>query len=419
MSSAKVVDYSLLFAKLDKRVNKAFDDQVEFLQDLVKINSANPYSPEESPRNKAIEQKAVHLIWKKLKNLDLNPRKIYLSAYRPNLLVNVGPKRFRKSLILSGHTDTASPTTENWTRDPFAAEIESNKLYGAGALDMKGSLSAYLFALQAILSEKINLDGKLTLMFTADGLTGASCKFGTDFLMQKGLRAKAAILGEPGTGKIAIGHRGGYRFQITTHGESVHAGRSAWEKKEKGRNAILDMAQITVALQEMQLPYKPARAFPGRIPVFTFPTKITGGKTVNMVPDKCVAEGDVRLMPGNSDKQVRMWIEDCLSEHKIGAVYEIDDLAYVPSVEILKCEEIVETLYKNAVEVLGRKPRIAGAGPWNEAWMFVTRDVPTVAGFGPDGDHGQEADEYVDLDSLKQVTKIYARTIIEYLGIAK
>lgn len=418
MPSAKIVDYSSLFAKLDKKVDKIFSDQIEFLQDLVKINSANPYSPEESPRNKAIEQKVVQLIWKKLKSLNLNPRKIYASPYRPNLLVNIGPKRFRKSLILSGHTDTASPA-ENWTRDPFAAEIKSHRLYGAGALDMKGTLSGYLFALQAILSERINLDGKLTLMFAADGLTGASTKYGTDFLLQKGVRAKAAILGEPGTNKIAIGHRGGYRFQITTHGESVHAGRSAWEKKEKGRNAILDMAQIAVSLQEMELPYKPARAFPGRIPVFTFPIKIAGGKAINIVPDKCVAEGDVRLMPGNSDKQVRMWIEDCLSEHHIDAVYEIDDLAYVPSVEILKCEEIVEVLNKNAIQILDRKPKIAGAGPWNEAWMFVTRDVPTIAGFGPDGDHAQEADEYVDLNSLKQVTKIYARTIVEYLGIAK
>lgn len=418
MSSTKVINYSSLFARLDKRVDKTFADQISFLQNLVRINSSNPYSPEESPRNKAIEQKAVQLIWKHLKSLSLNPRKTYFSPYRPNLLVNIGPKRFRKSLILSGHVDTASPA-EGWTHDPFAAEIKSNRLYGAGALDMKASLSAYIFALRSILSEKITLDGKLTLIFSADGLTGASTKFGTNFLLQKGLRAKAAILGEPGTAKIAIGHRGGYRFQITTHGESVHAGRSAWEKKEKGRNAILDMAQITVALQKMELPYKPARAFPGRIPVFTFPTRITGGKTVNMVPDKCIAEGDVRLMPGNSDKQVRMWIEDCLSENCIDAVYEIDDLAYVPSVEILKCEEIVEVLYKNAVEVLNRKPRIAGAGPWNEAWMFITRDVPAVAGFGPDGDHGQEADEYVELDSLKQVTKIYARAIVEYLGIAK
>lgn len=418
MPSAKAIDYSSLFTKLDKRVNKAFGNQVEFLQDLIKINSANPYSPEESPRNKAIEQKAVHFIWKKLKSLNLNPRKTGASSYRPNLLVSVGPKRFRKSLILSGHTDTSSPAG-NWTHDPYSAEIVDNQLYGIGALDMKGSLSAYLFALEAILSEKIELDGRLTLIFTADGLTGASTKFGTDFLMQKGLRAKAAILGEPGTDKIAIGHRGGYRFEIITHGESVHAGRSAWEKKAKGRNAILDMARITVALQEMELPYKPARAFPGRIPVFTFPTKITGGKTVNMVPDKCAAEGDVRLMPGNSDKQVRMWIEDCLSEHNIDAVYEINDLAYVPSVEILKCEEIVEVLYKNAILILDRKPKIAGAGPWNEAWMFITRDIPTIAGFGPDGDHSQEADEYVELDSLKQVTKIYAHTIVEYLGIAK
>ncbi len=89
------------------------------------------------------------------------------------------------------------------------------------------------------------------------------------------------------------------------------------------------------------------------------------------------------------------------------------------SVEIAKTEEIVEVLVRNAPDILGRRPKIAGAGPWNDAWMLVTHDIPTIAGFGPDGDNMHGANEYVTLSSLKQVTKIYARTVVEYLGIAK
>lgn len=416
MSSRVDPDYSAVIKRVEKRIERQFSHQVEFLKDLVKAKSANPYTPEESPKDQPIEKKVAKLLYDKLKELKLAPRRMGVSPERSNIICYMGPDRFRKSLMLNGHMDTIVPA-EGWTKNPFQPEISGGKMYGLGVLDMKASLSGYISAVSALLSEKVKLDGRLVLAFVVDEEAGASSAYGTEFLMKKGVLAKAGIIGEPGTQKVAIGHRGGYRFRITTKGEAVHTGISAWERKEKGRNAILDMARVTVALQEMELPYKPARAFPGRVPVFTFPTKITGGKAINMVPDVCTAEGDVRLMPGNSNQQVRLWIEDCLKTHCPDIVYDIEDLVYVPSVEIAKTEEIVERLVHNAIEVLGRKPKIAGAGPWNDAWMMVTRDIPTIAGFGPDGDNAHAADEYVDLQSLKAVTKIYARTIIEYLGV--
>lgn len=418
MSQRVPADYSSVFKRIEKRIEKNFSDQTEFLIELIKARSSNPFTSEDSPKDKPVELKVARRIYQKLKQLKLSPRNIGATKFRPNVVCYIGPDRFRKSLMLNGHMDTAE-TAEGWTVNPFAATLKDGKLFGLGVYDMKASLAAYIFAVQALLAERIKLDGRLVLEFVVDEEAGACSKFGTDFLADKGIFAKAAIIGEPGTGKICIGHRGGYRFKITTIGEAVHTGMSAWERKEKGRNAILDMARVAVALQEMELPYKPARAFPGRIPVFTFPTKISGGKAINTVPDRCVAEGDVRLMPGNSDCQVRLWMEDCLKERCPDVVYEIKDLVYVPAIEIIKNEEVVERLLSNATEVLKRKPKIAGAGPWNDAWMLVTRDIPTVAGFGPDGGNAHAADEFVDLASLKDVTKIYARTVVEYLGIKK
>lgn len=407
-----------LLKRLERRIEKNFPEQTTFLKDLVRARSTNPFTPEQSPSNKGVEAKVATLLYDALKSSRLTPRRTGPTSVRQNVICYLGPDRFRKSLILNGHMDTAEPA-ERWTMDPFSGTIVDEKLYGVGAFDMKATLSAYVFAVKALVGEKVKLEGRLILEFVVDEEAGASSKYGTDFLIKKGITAKAAIIGEPGTQKIAIGHRGGYRFRISTTGEAVHTGRSAWERKERGRNAILDMARIAVALQSMELPYKPARAFPGRIPVFTFPTKIMGGKAINMVPDRCTAEGDVRLMPGNSNQQVRIWMEECIRTGCPDVVFEIEDLVYVPSVEIAKNEEIVEVLARHATTVLGRKPKIAGAGPWNDAWMLVTHDIPTIAGFGPDGDNAHAADEYVDLASLKQVTKIYTRTIMEYLGVGK
>ena len=226
------VSGSSLIKRLEKRIDNNFSAQIELLQKLVKAKSANQYTPDLSPKDVPVEGKVAKLIYGEIKNLGLSPKRMGETRERSNVVCIFGPDRFRKSLILNGHMDTVEQTS-TWTKKPFAGVVENNKLYGVGALDMKGTLSAYIFALKALVAEKVKLDGRLILEFVVDEEPGASSQFGTEYLVKKGILAKAAIIGEPGTGKISIGHRGGYRFRLTTSGEAVHTGFSAWEKKKK------------------------------------------------------------------------------------------------------------------------------------------------------------------------------------------
>lgn len=411
MSSAR------LLQRISQVVSKNFSEQTSFASALVREKSENPYTPEQSSHKSTIEQGVATLIADHLKSLGLTPKRLGISKKRSNVVCYVGPRRFRKSLIFNGHMDTA-PAGEGYTLDPHSGAVRDGKLYGVGAADMKGTLSAYVYAVKAVLELGVELDGRLILEFTVDEEPGGCSEFGTAFLLKQGIRARAALIGEPGIEKISIGTRGGYRFKLTTFGEAIHTGRRAWERKEAGRNAILDMARVALALEDMEIPFKPARAFPGRSPVLTFPIKIFGGISINSVPDKCVAYGDVRLMPGNSDKQVKIWIREKLAPIP-GVHYELEDLLFVPAVEIDRKEEIVEILSKHAREVLGFSPKVEGSGPWNDAWMLVTHDIPCVSGFGPDGEGSHGINEWVDLASLKKVTEIYARAIVDYLGVRK
>jgi len=133
-----------------------------------------------------------------------------------------------------------------------------------------------------------------------------------------------------------------------------------------------------------------------------------------VVPNECVAFGDVRLLPGNSDSQVKMLMVERLQ--KLGIQYEIVDLMFVPAVEIDPKEQIVETVQKEAGEVLGTTPQTKGSGPGTDGWMMVKRDIPTIFGFGPDGGGEHGRGEWVELASLEKVTEIYARVILDYLG---
>jgi succinyl-diaminopimelate desuccinylase len=109
-------------------------------------------------------------------------------------------------------------------------------------------------------------------------------------------------------------------------------------------------------------------------------------------------------------------IEGCL--RPLDLAYELQEVVFVPAVETPRSALIVETLARSIEEVTGTRPRVEGAGPACDGWMFSARGIETICGYGVEcgGVHG--ADEWVGLASLRRVTEIYARTILSYLGQA-
>lgn len=399
-------------SSISKSVSSNFDEQVAFLSSLVKAKSPNPYTPKDSPLHEPIEKEVATLIYDKLKELGLKPKYVGMSRERQNVVVEWGDKRARNTLMFNGHMDTVPPEG-NDVISPYSGSKRSGKLYGLGSLDMKSTLSAYIYALKALIDSGRKLSGRLILAFVVDEESGSCSPYGTQYLLEQGYVPKACFIGEHGSKHVRTGQRGGYRFKIVTKGQSVHTGVSSWEKGEVGHNAVVDMARAVEALQSVEIPYKTSKTFPGRKPVFTFPTKISGGNAVNIVPERCEAYGDVRLLPGNSDTQVKMLMVEKLS--KLGIDYEIQDIMFVPAVEIDPRENVVETLQEAAKEVLGYEPSVKGAGPGTDGWMMVKRDVPTIFGFGADGSGEHGRGEWVELDSLKKITEVYARMAEKFL----
>lgn len=400
-------------SSIARAVRSSFDEQITFLSTLVKAKSPNLYTPQDSPLHESVEGEVPTLIFEKLKDLGLSPRYLGASKERPNVVAEWGEKRGRMGLMLNGHMDTIPPEGRDMI-SPYSGVVRSGKLYGLGSLDMKASLVAYVYAVKALMSAKVKLKGKLTLAFVVDEETGACSPYGTQYLLDQGCVPKACFIGEHGSRFVRTAQRGSYRFKLLTRGESVHTGVSAWERGESGHNAIVDMAQIITALQSLEIPYKQSRMFVGRKPVFTFPTKIAGGVAMNSVPASCEAYGDVRLLPGNSDAQVKLLMVERLQ--KLGIPYEIQDLIYVPAVEIDQHDPLVLSLQRSVKAVMGYVPEPKVSGPATDGWMMVKRDIPTIMGFGPDGGGEHGKGEWVDLESLQKVTEVYARFIVDYLG---
>jgi len=403
--------------KIINEIEKQKDEIINFAQKLVRTKSVNPYTPEISSKiNEPIEKEVAKLIYEKLKEFGLKPRYVSVLPNRPNVVCSL-KNNGNPTLILNGHMDTVSIGNEkDWKVNPFSSKIIDGNLYGRGAYDMKASLAAMIFTLK-VLSE-LDLSGNLIATFVVDEEAGACSEIGTKYLLEHRIKGDACIICEPGTKKICIGTKGGYRFKLISKGESISTGSSKWERKEKGNNAAINMANILLELEKLELDYKESRLFKDRKPVITPGTLIKGGSGINIVPDYCEATVDIRLMPGQTKEQVKSKIFNCIEklkrkDPKINI--EIQDLIFVPSVYISKNEKIVKILEENAKIILGRKPEIGVAGSWCDAHFFIQKGIPTICGFGPDGDNFHGINEFAYVDSIIQVTKIYSLTAYDFI----
>ena len=400
-----------------KEIEKSKKDIIKFTQELVRAESQNPYLPDESWKiNKPIEKEVAKLIFNKLNGSGLKPKFISALPNRPNVVCSLKNKK-NPTLILNGHMDTVSAgNASRWKCPPFSAKIIGGRLYGRGSLDMKASLAAMVFAMKVL--SKIDLEGNLIFTAVVDEEPGASSEIGTKYLLKKGLEGDACIVGEPQTEKIYIGEKGYYRFKLITRGEAISTGAGIWERKEKGINAVMKMAKILLVLANLKLKYKPVRIFNKRKPVITPGTLIKGGTGINIIPDYCEATVDIRLMPGQTKKEIKEEVLDCIkrlkkrdSQIQVG----IQDLTFIPAVYISKGEKIVKTLEKNAKIILGKKPEISVSPSGCDAHFFIEKGIPTICGFGPDGENFHGINEFVYTNSVIQICKIYALTALDFL----
>ena len=126
-----------------------------------------------------------------------------------------------RSLIINGHIDVVSPgDLERWTSPPFEAEVRDGRIYGRGAVDMKGGIASAIFALEALSAIGIALDGDVTVEIVPDEET---CAMGTVAVIERGYRADAGLVPEPTKLSLWIATRGLLHGAVGVPGRSAHA----------------------------------------------------------------------------------------------------------------------------------------------------------------------------------------------------
>ncbi|MGH6690437.1 MAG: M20/M25/M40 family metallo-hydrolase, partial [Gammaproteobacteria bacterium] len=203
-----------------------------------------------------------------------------------------------------GHMDTVPAEEEGWESDPFALTDRGDRWVARGACDMKGflALAANLFAEAAAGAE---LAAPLALVFTYDEELGTlGARRLAETWDRPELLPRAAVIGEPTSLGVVRMHKGHLKVRVTLAGVPAH---SAYP--HLGKSAIEPAGPVLAALaalREELAAERPAYGeYFGAIP---FPTlnvgTIAGGTAINVVPERCVIELGLRLLPGMSSAEM-------------------------------------------------------------------------------------------------------------------
>lgn len=319
-------------------------------------------------------------------------------------------------LVYNGHTDTHS--VDDYNGDPFDAFVKDGKLYGRGAVDMKGGLAAMICAAARLTDKRDQLYGRLIIAAVPDEELLSE---GTSLLAQLPLNAHAGIVSEPTNLKIGYAMRGVTHIDIHVQGVPKHT--SSWGNNE---NAIIQMGKILAAMDRDLPDVYAKRAHPllGS-PIFNV-GMIHGGEKPNVVARDCVVTLLRRDMPGEDPVEVFREFEEvakkaatslCTVEVRESDIQRRPGQKRRLPMEVDPNSDIVRILREQTAAVTGQPVQEGMVPFWCDASIMTNEaNIPTVV-FGP-GDiacaHSET--EWIDVEQYAQGIDIFEKTALAYLS---
>lgn len=341
----------------------------------------------------------------------------YIQENRPNIMARIPGSGGGKSLLLNGHLDTIPPY--HMAIPPHQPHVKDGYLYGLGAVDMKGSLSAMILAMILIKRAGIQLKGDCWFTGVIDQ---EQCSLGTVELVRQGFQADYAVVGEPTDLKICVAHKGMEWMKVMVRGHSTHG-----STPEKGANAIYHGCRIARELEKfnasLQEKHHPLVGSPSiNLGV------ITGGDDPNIVPRVCFLELDRRWTPEESRENLYMEISRILNRLKLAypeyhcEIIPMDDrvcsLGNIP-LEVEEDIPLVQSLQQCIAHLSPYEAVVTSFRAWSDAALLHRElGIPAVV-FGPGKpERAHAADEGIEVSTLIAAARIYTGLILDICGVA-
>ncbi|WP_372370449.1 M20 family metallopeptidase [Candidatus Uabimicrobium sp. HlEnr_7] len=343
------------------------------------------------------------------KNTQLTTYRQHVENNRYNLIVH---DNHPAKLIFFCHMDTVLPSS-GWKHDMFGGKISEKKLYGLGAVDMKGGLACALYAATHVKDTQ-----GLHLVFDVD--EEYYFKGIQKYIAQNNPPAQLAIFPEPGM-KIRNGHRGVIEIYFRMHGSAGHASRP-----HEGKNAITGLAQAVTYIENKLCDYSHPSLGKSTCNLSFLHGGSNPGKQDNpyILVDKCankipdIAEAILDIRPAQetvNGKFIVELLQEFANDHGYG-LSNIEIRLDYGSFHIEK-EQLHDFANIIARHVKGDIFADAKKFGYGEGQLVHEMLGIPCAYFGPGPTHkAHEIDEYVETDELVTVEKIFRDTITDYCG---
>ena len=403
------------YAALDTWVDAHFDEQLKFLQALVRVPTDTPPGNNAPHAERTAELLSGFGFQAEKHAVPAAEVKAYGLESITNLIVRrrYGPGQI---IALNAHGDVVPPG-EGWTHDPYGAEVVDGKLYGRAAAVSKCDFSTFTFAVRALESLGLSLQGGVELHFTYDEEFGG--ELGPGWLLQHQLTKPDLVLAAAFSYQVVTAHNGCLQMEVTVHGRMGHAA-----VPETAVDALQAATRILNALYEQNRLYKQVTS---RVPGITHPYlnvgRIEGGTNTNVVPGKVVLKLDRRMIPEENPAEVeaaiRRVITDAVADSP-GVTVDIRRLLLANSLKPLPGNKpLVDALCRHASAVFGEPISASGTPLYTDARLYCEKGIPVALyGAGPRTvleSNAKRADEHIRLDDLRRATKVVARTLLDLL----
>ncbi|MCG3189278.1 MAG: Succinyl-diaminopimelate desuccinylase [Burkholderiaceae bacterium] len=404
------------YARLDRWVDEHFDEEVRFLQELVRVPTDTP------PGNNAPHAERTAEMLGKMgfaaehhKVPDAVVRNAGLQSIT-NLIVR---HRFGDgpTIALNAHGDVVPPG-DGWTKHPYRAEVVDGKLYGRASAVSKSDFATYTYALRALVDNGAARRGAVELHFTYDEEFGG--ELGPGWLLNLGLTQPDVLIAAGFSYQVVVAHNGCLQLEVTLHGLASHAAYP-----ETGVDALQAANKLLTALYAHNDVLRARRSkVPGIAHPYLNVGRIEGGTNTNVVPGKVVLKLDRRMIPEEDAAQVEAEVRELIAStvaHSPGIRLEVKRLLLARSLKASPSNHaLVAALQRHAQAVFGEAIPVSGTPLYTDVRLYGALGIPcAIYGAGPRTvleSNAKRADEHLVLEDLRRATKVVARTLHDLLA---
>ena len=400
---------------LDAWIDAHFDEEVEFLQALVRVPTDTPPGNNAPHAERTAELLTAFGFDVEKHAVPTQEVKDYGMESITNLVVR---RKYSegKTIALNAHGDVVPPG-DGWSHEPYGGEIVDGKLYGRASAVSKSDFATYTFAVRALEALGLPLKGGIELLFTYDEEFGG--ELGPGWLLRNKLSQPDFLIAAGFGYQVITAHNGCLQLEVTVHGKMAHAAIP-----DTGIDALQGATAILSALYQQNQLYK---SITSKIEGISHPYlnvgRIEGGTNTNVVPGKVVLKLDRRMIPEENPVEVEADVRRVIAGAAAsmpGITVDIKRLLMAGSWKPdTRNAALVQALQKHGEAVFGEPIPTSGTPLYTDVRLFGEAGVPAaIYGAGPRTvfeSNAKRADEHLVLEDLRRATKVVARMLLELM----